>query len=238
MNPLLSRRTGLIAALALAASAPVLAQNTPEPSNQISLSASAFKDVPEDWLSMVLSTNAESADPITVQNQLKVTLEKALAAVRPQVQDKQLEVRTGSFGIHPRHNNQGRVIGWQGSAEIVIEGRDFAKVSSVAGKVPGMTVGSADFSLSREARQKLESEVQAMAVERFRQKAQELSRSFGFTGYTVRQVSVSSVDRDAPQLAFRSAAPMPMAAAADMAVPVEAGKATVNITVSGSVALR
>jgi predicted secreted protein len=77
-----------------------------------------------------------------------------------------------------------------------------------------------------------------MAVERFRQKAQELSRSFGFTGYTVRQVSVSSVDRDAPQLAFRSAAPMPMAAAADMAVPVEAGKATVNITVSGSVALR
>jgi hypothetical protein len=31
---------------------------------------------------------------------------------------------------------------------------------------------------------------------------------------------------------------MPMAAAADMAVPVEAGKATVNITVSGSVALR
>lgn len=146
-------------------------------------------------------------------------------------------MRTGGFGIYPRHSNRGRVIGWQGSAELVIEGRDFARVSAAAGKIPGMAVGSVGFSISREGRQKLESEVQALAVERFRQRAQELSRSFGFTGYTVRQVSVSSADQGGPVMMAKMRG-QTMADAANMAVPVEAGKATVNITVSGTVQMR
>ena len=150
-----------------------------------------------------------------------------------------MEVRTGGFSVYPRHAQQGRVVGWHGSAEVVIEGRDFARVSAAAGKVPSMTVTRAGFSLSREGRQKLESEVQALAVERFRQRAQELSSSFGFTGYTVRQVSVSAADQGGQVLAHRAMAePMAMAAASDMAVPMEAGKATVNITVSGTVQMR
>ena len=238
-HSLLSRRSLCLAASALAMSGAALAQTPTEPANQVSLSASAFKDVPEDWLTMTVRATVDAPDAVSAQNQLKVMVENALAQLRPQAQPQQLEVRTGGFGIYPRHNNQGRVIGWQGSAELVIEGRDFARVSAAAGKVPGMAVGSAGFSLSREGRQKLESEVQALAVERFRQRAQELSRSFGFTGYTVRQVSVSSADQGGPVIAPRAMpAPMAMAAAADMAVPVEAGKATVNITVSGTVQMR
>lgn len=235
----LPRRSSLLLAAAMTLSGAAVAQTAPEPVNLVSLSASAFKDVPEDWLTMVVRATADAADAVSAQNQLKLAVEAALANLRPQAQPQQMEVRTGSFGIYPRHNNQGRVIGWQGSAEVVIEGRDFARVSAAAGKVPGMTVGSAGFSLSREGRQKLESEVQALAVERFRQRAQELSRSFGFNGYTVRQVSVSSADQGGPVIAHRAmAAPMAMAAAADMAVPVEAGKATVNITVNGTVQMR
>jgi predicted secreted protein len=235
----LSRSAGWVAAAAVAVSGAAAAQTAAEPSNQVSLSASAFKDVPEDWLTMVVRASTDAADAVSAQNQLKVIVEAALASLRAQAQPQQMEVRTGSFGIYPRHNNQGRVIGWQGSAEVVIEGRDFARVSAAAGKVPGMAVSSAGFSLSREGRQQLESQVQTLAVERFRQRAQELSRSFGFSGYTVRQVSVSSADQGAPVIAHRAmAAPMAMAAAADMAVPVEAGKATVHITVSGTVQMR
>jgi len=126
-HPVLSRRSSMLLAAAMAVSGPALAQTAPEPANVVSLSASAFKDVPEDWLTMVVRATADASDAVSAQNQLKLAVEAALATLRPQAQPQQMEVRTGSFGIYPRHNNQGRVIGWQGSAEVVIEGRDFAR---------------------------------------------------------------------------------------------------------------
>lgn len=232
-------RSSLLLGAAMVVSGAAVSQPTTAPVHVVSLSASAFKDVPEDWLTMVVRATADAPDAMSAQHQLKLAVEAALGTLRPQTQPRQMEVRTGSFGVYPRHAQQGRVVGWQGSAEVVIEGRDFARVSAAAGKVPSMTVTRAGFSLSREGRQKLESEVQALAVERFRQRAQELSSSFGFTGYTVRQVSVSAADQGGQVLAHRAMAePMAMAAASDMAVPMEAGKATVNITVSGTVQMR
>jgi len=238
LHSLLSCRSLCLAASAWVMSGAALAQTPNEPANQVTLSASAFKDVPEDWLTMTVGATVDASDAVSAQNQLKVMVENALAQLRPQAQPQQLEVRTGGFDIYPRHSNRGRVIGWQGSAELVIEGRDFARVSAAAGKIPGMAVGSVGFSISREGRQKLESEVQALAVERFRQRAQELSRSFGFTGYTVRQVSVSSADQGGPVMVAARMSGQTMADAANMAVPVEAGKVTVNITVSGTVQMR
>ena len=149
-------------------------------------------------------------------------------------------MRSGHFGIYPRHNNQGRVTGWQGQADLVVEGRDFARVSQLAGNLPRMTVAQADFSLSREGRQQLEAEVQSQAVQNFRQRAQALARDFGFAGYTLRQVNVSAVDRPEPgiqpRLMVAEAAMAP--AAAPSAIPLVAGKDEVRITVSGSIQLR
>ena len=92
------------------------------------------------------------------------------------------------------------------------------------------------FSLSREQRAKVEGDAQQAAIERFKAKAAELARGFGFSGYTLREVSVNSNDY-AP-----GPRPMMMARAAQAAdsspVPVEAGKSTVTVTVSGSVQLR
>ena len=218
-----------------------LAQNLqPEAQQVLNLSASARKEAPQDWLSIVVRAQQEGNDPVALQNQLKATLETALASLRPRLQARQLEVRSGNFGIYPRHNNQGRVIGWQGQADLVVEGRDFALVSQLAGNLPRMTVSQADFSLSREGRQQLEAEVQSQAVQNFRQRAQALAKDFGFTGYTLRQVSVSAVDRPEPGIQPRvmmaEAAMAP--AAAPTPIPLVAGKDEVRITVSGSIQLR
>ena len=202
--------------------------------------ASARKEVQHDWLSIVVRAQQEGADPVALQNQLKTTLEAALSSLRPRLEPQQLEVRSGHFGIYPRHNNQGRVTGWQGQVDLVVEGRDFARVSQLAGNLPRMTVAQADFSLSREGRQQLEAEVQSQAVQNFRQRAQALARDFGFAGYTLRQVNVSAVDRPEPgiqpRMLMADAAMAP--AAAPAAIPLVAGKDEVRITVSGSIQLR
>ncbi len=95
------------------------------------------------------------------------------------------------------------------------------------------------FSLSRQVRRQLESEVQAQAIERFKARAIEVARSFGFAGYTLREVSVSSADQGLEQsVQPRMMAMQAKAAVSDMALPVEAGKSMVNVTVSGSIQLR
>lgn len=211
-----------------------------EPAQVVNLSASAYQQARQDWLRVVVRTTLEGAEPMAVQKQLKKAVDEALAQLRPQTQPRQLEVHSGPFGVSPRYNDKGRVAGWQGQADLVIEGRDFARIGQAAAEVPRMAVESAQFSLSREARQQLEAEVQSQAVQNFRQRAQALARDFGFAGYTLRQVNVSAVDRPEPgiqpRMLMADAAMAP--AAAPAAIPLVAGKDEVRITVSGSIQLR
>ena len=228
-----------VLALGLGASASAMAQATaPVPANVVNISASGFLEVPQDWLSMSLSTTREGTDAVTVQNQLKVALDAALAVARASAQPQQLEVRTGQFSIYPRYTDKGKISGWQGSTELVLEGRDFARISTTAGKIQTLTMSNMGFSLSREARQKLESDVQAMAIERFKVKAGEVAKGFGFAGYSLREVSVSSADQEGRPFQPRAMAMEAKAAMSDAPVPVAAGTDTVTITVSGAIQMR
>lgn len=222
--------SGLVAAQALAV--------PQEPVNIVNISASGFMEVPQDWLSMSLNTTKEGPDAATVQNQLKVALDAALVVAKAAAQPLQLEVRTGQFGLYPRYTTGGKINGWQGSTELVIEGRDFARISATAGKIQTLTMGHVGFSLSREAQQKLEADVQALAIERFKTRANDVAKGFGFTRYTLRELSISSADQGGGQPYPRAMAMQAKAAMSDAPVSVEAGKSMVNVTVSGSIQLR
>lgn len=207
------------------------------PVNVVVVSASAQLEVPQDWLTMTLTTSRDGSDAAAVQSQLRQAVDAALAVAKPQASSQQLEVKSGSFGVFPRHGSNGRIAGWQGTAELVLEGRDFVRISTTAGKISTMGVGNVAFSLSREAQQKLESEVQASAIERFKAKAVEVAKAFGFEGYILREVSVSPADQGERPL-YRMRAASVAQASADAAIPVEAGKSLVTVSVSGSVQLR
>jgi predicted secreted protein len=100
-----------------------------------------------------------------------------------------------------------------------------------------MAIGNVGFGLSREQRTRVESDAQNIAIEHFKSKAGELARGFGFSGYTLREVNVASNDM-APIPRFRMTAAGTPSMAESAPVPVEAGKASVTVTVSGSVQLR
>lgn len=228
--------TRTFAILLFAVASSVGAQTVPPPQNVLQLSTTGTVEVTQDQISITLSTGRDGRDPVAIQTQLKGAVEAALAEARRAAEPGQMQVRTGAFSVGPRYTNTGRD-GWQGTAEVVLEGRDFARIAQVAGKVTTMTVANVSFSLSREQRAKAESEAQQIAIERFKAKAGELAKGFGFSGYGLREVSVSSSEQGWPH------PPRPYGAATAMRaeaapVPVEAGKAAVTITVSGSVQLR
>jgi predicted secreted protein len=145
-------------------------------------------------------------------------------------------VRTGHFGLMPRYARDGKISAWHGTAELLLEGRDFPRITQTAARIQTLTVGAVNFSLSREQRAAVESQAQAMAIERFKAKAAELAKGFGFSGYSLREVAVNSNEQGGPRP--RMMAMEAKAAAVDAPVPVEAGKSTVLVTVSGSVQLR
>ncbi|MHA7598358.1 SIMPL domain-containing protein [Alicycliphilus sp. T452] len=231
-----------IAASALLAGATaVFAQNISiaVPQNVLQLSASGTVEVQQDLLVLTLAATREAPEAAAVQAQLQQALDAALAEARRGAQPQQMDVRTGAFGMYPRHGKDGKIAGWQGRAELVLQGRDFARITGTAGRIQGMAISQIAFDLSREARAKVETEAQSKAIEAFKARATELARGFGFGGYDLREVSVNSNEM-APGPRPRMLAMEAKAAsmAADAPVPVEAGKAQVVVNISGSVQLR
>ena len=238
---MMKNTTKLIAASALIACASAaFAQNAPAPElrNVVQLSATGTVEVQQDLLVLNLATSKEAADAATVQTQLKQALDAALTEAKRNAQPGQLDVRTGPFGLFPRYGKDGKINGWQGRAELVLAGRDFARITGTAGQIQTLSVSAVDFSLAPESRTKAENAAQAQAVARFQERAATLAQAFGFGGYTLRSVAVhTSGQYPAPQprmLAMAAkAAPLE-----DAAVPVEAGKAQVSAQVSGEVQMR
>jgi predicted secreted protein len=210
-------------------------QLTP-PQNLVSLSASATVELSRDWLTIVLATTREGSEAAGVQGQLRQALDAALTEARNAARPGQVEVQTGGFSLAPRYAPKGGIAGWQGSAELIVQGRDTQAIAQLAGRLQTLSIARVGFSLSREARERVEAEVTAEAIARFRSRADAVSQQFGFDGYTVREVNVSSDPglMQSPPLMRAQAARMP----ADDALPVEAGKALVSATVSGSVQMR
>ncbi len=206
------------------------------PQNVLQLSATGQVEVMQDLLTLSLTTAREGADAANVQAELRKTLDAALAQVKTTAQPGQMDVLTGDFSIHPRYNRDGKISGWQGRAELVLEGRDFPRITQAAARAAGMTIGNVAFGLSREQRARVEGEAQSIAIERFKAKAGEIAKAFGFAGYSLREVAISG-DSEAPMPRMYGMAKA-QAMAADAPVPVEPGKTLVQVTVSGTVQAR
>ncbi len=207
------------------------------PQNIVQLSASGSVDVQQDLLSISMGTTRDGADASSVQTQLKSALDAALLEAKKTALPGQMDVRTGNFSLSPRYGSNGKINGWQGSTELVLEGRDFARISAAAGKIQSLTLSNVGFGLSREQRHKVESEAQAQAIERYKAKAADIAKAFGFSSYSLREVSVNANEQGygpRPQMMAMQA----RMASADAAVPVEAGKSAVSVMVSGSVQLK
>lgn len=206
----------------------------PPPQGVVSLTASATAEVPRDMISITLNATRDGPDAAAVQSALKQALDAALGEARKAAKAGQVDVQTGNFALFPRYNKQNAISGWQGNAELVIEGRDMQAIAALTGRITSMTIARVNYGLTRELREKTESELTAQAIARYRARAAEAAKHFGYAGYALREVDINSGESRPPMPAPRMRA---MAVASEEALPVEAGKSDVSVTVSGSVQL-
>jgi predicted secreted protein len=207
------------------------------PSQVLHLSASAQTEVPQDWLAMVMSVQRDGLQAPAVQKQLNTALAAALAVATPQTQAGSVEVRTGEMNVSPRYGRDGKISGWQGSAQLVLQGRDAVQIATLAGQLTDWTVSQIDWRLSSEQKKEAETRIQAEAVERFQSKAQSLTRQFGFASYTLKEVRVSAQETGEGVMP-RRVSMVQMEAPSASPVPTLAGKSLVVVNISGSIQLQ
>ena len=206
------------------------------PQNVVTLSASAVVEVVQDQLEMRLRVSREGGDAQALQTQLNAVLERALAQARQAQAPGRMQVRSGQFGVYPRADKNGQFSSWQGSAELVLEGQDFARIAQTATQLEGMVVSHVAFGLSQTARSQVAAQARNQAIDNFKTEAQDVARAFGFAGYSLREVAVHGNDPQPPRP--RMLAMTAKTDASEAPLALEAGKSSVQVTVSGSVQLR
>ena len=210
------------------------------------LSASATAQVQQDWLVIRLTVQKEGASASLVQTQLKNVMASALsqAQVPERVQNENpsqaLQISTGQLQVSPRYSNEGKMSGWIGVAELMVQGRDFERITALAGRLSGLTVSQVEWKISPELLAQTETKVQGQAVAQWRAKADALTQQLGFSRYTVGEVTLGSPGSG--QSFGPRAMPMAMMDASPDArgapIPVQAGLAQVTVVVSGHVLLQ
>lgn len=233
MKPLGALTLATLAALQMNARA---ADEHPPLQGVLNLSANATVEVAKDLLSVHLSALRDGPDAGGVQAALKQAIDAALAEARKAAKPGQVDVRTSDFSVFPRYNDKGRITGWQGTAGLVIEGRDIPAIAQLTGKLPTVTISHVIYGLSREARERVEGDVTAQAIARYKQRAAEMSRQFGYNSYTIREVNVAS--SGPPPMGGFTLMRAKAAMADQEALPTEPGKETITATVSGSVQMK
>lgn len=225
----------LCSSLAVASSA--WAQTQPAPQLVLNLQASATVEVANDRLGVTFSTNREAPDAAAVQAGLKQALDAALAEARKVAKPGQVDVRAGNFNVHPRYGKNGQVTGWSGSTELVVEGQDLTAIAQLSGRITTMTIARVGYGLSREAREKVEADVTAQAIARYRAKAGEMAKQFGYSAYTIREVNVMT-NEPPPAMPMAMRAQAMMKSTEDASLPVEPGRGVVTATVNGGVQMK
>lgn len=94
-----------------------------------------------------------------------------------------MDVRTGNFSLSRAVRDGLQDQRLAGRRELVLEGRDFPRITRAAGRITTLSVGNVGFALSREQRPGGEDEAQTQAIENFKRKAAELAKDFGFGGH-------------------------------------------------------
>lgn len=202
----------------------------------LTLDASVATDVIPDLAVITLAAEAQGPDAAAITREVQLAINAALAQAKATAG---VAAFTGAFSTNQRFSNKGVRDGWTVRAELILKGKDFAVLGTLAGKLAQqklMIVGSG-FELSRELRDREEHALIERGIAAFRSKAQTASRAFGFGNFTLREVNLGSINGEARPMQPKVFALRGAATSAADAEPmsIEAGKVTLTLTVNGSV---
>ncbi len=224
-------RTALALAAGLAAST-ALAQPVPDRFNQVDLQAEVSREVLNDLMTATLVAEATDPSAAQVASQLNRVTAEALKAA---AEFKTVKTRSGFTNTFPMYDRANKLTGWRGRAEIRLESKDFAAMSTLIGRLQSsMQLGGIAFTVSPELKAQSENELIAEAVAAFRSRADIATRALGGRGYKIRRLGLNTggfTPGPRPMMADRA-----VAASSPVPPPAfEGGTSMVRVSANGTV---
>lgn len=196
------------------------------------LSAKADAEVMQDEMHVTLAAEVTGA----TQEEVAQALNASLKATLDQAKGHEgIDVQSGAYRIWAMNDRDGRLSEWRGRAEVLLRSRNFPAASQLAATLGAhMPVAGLTFSVSDERRAAEEQKLLSRAAAAFRARAQALARAMGFARYELKTIELGDSGFAPRPMAAR----MMSAAAADgAALPAEAGRESVSVSVRGTVVL-
>ena len=219
------------------AASPASAEAAVNRSPELSLQATASSEVKQDTVRIALAAEVEGADQPATGKKLSALLDDVVKRARD---TKGVEVRTGNYNVWPNTSSKGKIAGWRGQGEVILESKDFEAAAALASKLSDKTaISSISFSLSRAAREAEERKLLKEAAQAFKDRALAAANAFGFSGYRLSKLELGGSGGPGPM-------PRMMAMAKDAGgggaysadVPLESGEVTVSVAVNGTIVLQ
>jgi predicted secreted protein len=203
----------------------------------LNLDATVSAPVTPDTAFVVMAVEKQGADAGVITNEVNQIL---AAAMKEAKATKDVQVSSGAFSTYPRYDNKGQRTGWIVRAEQIVKSKDFAVLGKLAGKLStNMQIASNGFEVSPELKQAEEEKLIAQGLAAFQSKARAAVKALGYTGYTIKEVSLGSAMEGGG-----GRPPMPMAKttmsmqAEGAPMPIEAGQTRLTLSVNGSVLMK
>ncbi|KWT98461.1 MULTISPECIES: SIMPL domain-containing protein [unclassified Variovorax] len=229
----------ILAATVLVAGAHAAQEGLESQPPTLRLDAAANLEVVEDTAWASLTVEREAREAKDAQRQAAAAFAKVVAQAK---ETSGLDVRTESFYTGPVYGRDGKIASWRSRGEIRIESKNTSAVAQAAAELGTQArLTGSGFYLSTTARTQAEKGLIRTAVEEFQGKAKVTALALGFPQTEIKEISIG-------QSGYNTRPPGPMmksmAMSAEMAsratepLPMEPGKATVSVTVSGAVTLK
>jgi predicted secreted protein len=184
----------LLAALLSCTAIPVLASPA---ASEITLSASAQREVANDQLDAVLYLEEQQARPALLADKLNQKNRQALAIARAY---PNVDIRSGASSSWPVYDGHGQIQHWQGRIEIVLNSVNFVQSAELIARLQEfMLLQSIRFSVSNALQTRTEQSILPEAIRHWQEKARIAALALGKKQLTVRTLNISQ-DGGAPRL--------------------------------------
>ena len=234
----------ILAALILATALPAAAETDTLHYNMVEFAESAHLEITRDTMTAYFSIASEGKDRATVNK----AFQKKFNDFNKAVQNNKLQTEILNRSASPRYEyNNGKRIqtGWEEEAVFKVESKDFDAINRLIDEtLQTATLNRIGFSISKEKREAAVDQVSKAAILRFKDRAQDLAKTLGFSNYKIVKLNLGHIGNRSIDNGFARAKMMNVEAAmfkrsaSDENNAIQApspGSEEISITVNGSV---
>ncbi|ULJ69998.1 SIMPL domain-containing protein [Wielerella bovis] len=157
--------------------------------NVLSFRESASFSVDNDTMNIVLRVMETGKSRVEVSNRVSRRVNAVLARARS---NKTFEVESGNRSVYPEYNDKRVITSWTDTAEIRVKSTDFDALSKLAADSQNdAMLDNVYFSVSPKKHEDAVNQASEQALQAFRLRAQNMSRSLGFSAYKIVRVDLN-----------------------------------------------